>query len=315
MRTLRSLGLSAAAVLTAVAAGCGMNADTTGPRSSGATQNTYPGGERSAPPAATQQTPAASPWQVAKGRLVLVATATSPMTPGPYRSFAVTLEGVEVREAEGWVAAATTRDLAALNQRRAEPLDLAAAKGPALLAVATPPAGALQGLRLRFKSGSWAAADAPKQRRPLALPKDEVIELPLQNVAMEAGRTTVVALSVDLTKVGPTKVALERGARRIAPAMFAVADASKMVGSITGTAAPPAALARVWACWADTATPIAWADADAESGTFTIAGLPAGRYFLRVTAGGYAPFEDRAAACQVIAGAATAAAPITLARR
>lgn len=313
MRTLRSLGLSAAAVLTAVAAGCGMNADTTGPRSSGATQNTYPGGEptptRSAPPAATQQTPAASPWQVAKGRLVLVATATSPMTPGPYRSFAVTLEGVEVREAEGWVAAATTRDLAALNQRRAEPLDLAAAKAPQLLAVGMPPAGALQGLRLRFKSGSWAAADAPKQRRPLALPKDEVIELPLQNVAMEAGRTTVVALSVDLTKV-----ALERGARRVG-ATFAVADASKMVGSITGTAAPPAALARVWACWADTATPIAWADADAGSGTFTIAGLPAGRYFLRVTAGGYAPFEDRAAACQVIAGAATAAAPITLARR
>ena len=309
MRTLRSLGLSAAAVLTAIAAGCGMNADTTGPRSSGATQNTYPGGERSAPPAATQQTPAASPWQVAKGRLVLVATATSPMTPGPYRSFAVTLEGVEVREAEGWVAAATTRDLAALNQRRAEPLDLAAAKAPQLLAVGMPPAGALQGLRLRFKSGSWAAADAPKQRRPLALPKDEVIELPLQNVAMEAGRTTVVALSVDLTKV-----ALERGARRVG-ATFAVADASKMVGSITGAAAPPAALARVWACWADTATPIAWADADAGSGTFTIAGLPAGRYFLRVTAGGYAPFEDRAAACQVIAGAATAAAPITLARR
>lgn len=309
MRTLRSLGLSAAAVLTAIAAGCGMNADTTGPRSSGATQNTYPGGERSAPPAATQQTPAASPWQVAKGRLVLVATAASPMTPGPYRSFAVTLEGVEVREAEGWVAAATTRDLAALNQRRAEPLDLAAAKAPQLLAVGMPPAGALQGLRLRFKSGSWAAADAPKQRRPLALPKDEVIELPLQNVAMEAGRTTVVALSVDLTKV-----ALERGARRVG-ATFAVADASKMVGSITGAAAPPAALARVWACWADTATPIAWADADAGSGTFTIAGLPAGRYFLRVTAGGYAPFEDRAAACQVIAGAATAAAPITLARR
>ena len=111
------------------------------------------------------------------------------------------------------------------------------------------------------------------------------------------------------------KAAVEADACRIAPAMFATGDASKVVGRITGAVSPAASLARVWACWADTGTPITCADADPADGRFTIGDVPVGQYFLRVTAGGYEPIEDREALCKVKPGAAAEAAPITLARR
>jgi hypothetical protein len=198
-------------------------------------------------------------------------------------------------------------DLARLNK---PPVDLASAKAPLLLAVGSLPAGSCQALRLRFKSGSWVAAAAPKERHALALPKGESVEVPLEDAAIHPDRTTVVALSVDLSRV-----AVERGTRRIAPKMFAVADASKLVGRISGKVEPPAALPRVWAYRADTETPIASADADPATGAFTLSDLPVGGYFLRVTAGGYLPAEDRAAICQVKAGAVAEAAPVTLIRR
>jgi len=312
MRAVGTLHLARVAALLAlagVAAGCGLNTDTSsGPSAVAGSQTAT---QAMAPPPATQTTPAEPPWHVAHGRLLIVASVHSGGAEGPYKSFAVTLEQVEVRQPEGWVSAASAEDLASLNAR---PVDLARAKEPLLLAVGSAPAETCEALRLRFQSGaehcSWVAADAPKRRRALALPEDGCVEVTLDDVKIEPGRTTVAALNVDLTKA-----AADGDTRRIAPAMFAAGDASKVVGRITGAVSPAAALPRVWACRADTGTPITCADADPADGRFTINDVPAGRYFLRVTAGGYQPVEDREAVCEVKAGAATEVARVTLTRR
>jgi len=116
MRAVGTLHLARVAALLAlagVAAGCGLNTDTSsGPSAVAGSQTAT---QAMAPPPATQTTPAEPPWHVAHGRLLIVDSVHSGGAEGPYKSFAVTLEQVEVRQPEGWVSAASAEDLASLK--------------------------------------------------------------------------------------------------------------------------------------------------------------------------------------------------------
>lgn len=140
---------------------------------------------------------------------------------------------------------------------------------------------------------------------PLRLPQSVTLDFDAVELKADARLLLVVTLDLaDLAAGDEIAVA----ARRFRAAPLADAEACTLKGQV----APAASLARIYAIWAQTATPLGMTQADPFTGEYALQGLPPGRYHLRVTAAGHETYETREQPITLAPGKPAEIPPIVL---
>ncbi|UCH36547.1 MAG: carboxypeptidase regulatory-like domain-containing protein [Armatimonadota bacterium] len=217
----------------------------------------------------------------------------------------------------GFQAASVSFDAASLMLQGGKPaaLDLAPAASVdagsfQLIAHGPTPPGTYDSLKLTAKPDAeantvtFAAGQAPA---PLRLP--ESMDLGLEDADSGADGRLLLVVTADFADL-PRQDDVAVAARRFRAAPLAEDGAC----TITGEVAPSASLARVHACWGETGIAIAMTQADPFTGEYSLAGLPPGRYQLRITAAGHETYRGPEEPVALAAGKTAELPPIVLSR-
>ncbi len=158
----------------------------------------------------------------------------------------------------------------------------------------------------RHPGGSSLAFAAGRPAAGVRVPRS--VDLAFAPVELPADGFSILVITLDLADLrAADEVAL--GARRFRAGLLSKEEACELKGEV----APAAALARAYACWADTGVALAMTQPDPFTGQYAISGLPPGEYRLRIIAAGYEPYRGPDEPLTLTAGAAAQAAAVTLA--
>jgi len=267
-------GLWLVAALAVVAVflvgGCGMS--TGGGDSASPTAMQQPIGP-AAPPAARAAQPGV-PEPVEQG--VQIAVFLRPVA-GEFEKASLSFESVSLLRVQG------------------KPVDLKAASpeevkrdGYGLVGSGGVPDGKYEGLILHpIKRAESQTLTVTEGHRAVPVRMPESLELKFEPVEVNAGNHPALVVTLDLADQKPRRDV------EITAQLFKAGPLSeKQAGELKGQVAPPASLARVYACWAKTGAVVAMTQADAFGGDYALPGLAPGEYYVRVSAAGHQTYQE-----------------------
>lgn len=268
LRLVAVLVLATAAALTA--GGCGMS--TGSGDGSSTTVMQQPVGP-AAPPAARVAQPGA-PETLEQG--VQIAVFLRPVA-GEFEKASLSFESVSLLRGQG----------KPVNLKAASPEEVKR-DGYGLVGSGGVPDGKYEGLILHpIKRAESQTLTVAEGHRALPVRLPESLELKFEPVEVNAGNHPALVVTLDLADQKPRRDA------EIAAQLFKAGPLSeKQAGELKGQVAPPASLARVYACWAKTGAVVAMTQADAFSGDYALPGLAPGDYYVRVTAAGHQTYQE-----------------------
>jgi hypothetical protein len=263
----RIIGAVIAAALMIFIAGCGA---TTGGGTGPVPTATQPVGPAAPPAARGQETGTRATAESVAGAAVFLRASG-----GKFESISLPLAKVSLLRAG---APAVSLQITTNDQ--------IASDSCALIAHGTLPVGQYDGLALQPAKNTTPAIVVAAGRPSKSLRLPETLDLKFDAVKTSATEHLVLVLTLDCKGL-TGKAPIEVPAERFSAGLLGKEEA----GTVKGRVAPSSSLGHVYACWAKGGTVVAATQADAFTGDYTLTGLPAGEYVVRIAAAGYNTYQ------------------------
>lgn len=206
----------------------------------------------------------------------------------------------------GWQTIAT-KDV--IDSYITQPIDLLTLRNiEKVIAAQSMPTGMYTQMRLILDES--ASVVAAGQTYPLTVPSGAQTGLKTPAFTVAPGQTTYILLDIQTDRIVPPQQPSQPYV--LPPTAITVALYTGPFGSLAGSVSPPASNALVTAYYAGTEKPAASGAIDTTTGSYTIANLLPGQYWVGAAAAGYQPFDSRPTLYTVTGSQTTDVPPITL---